>query len=86
MSHSEWLAALDENHPAIGLAHSLCLPLGELKQKVKSMVEERFQAHPNLKVEAQNKLHSYLAASALYGVWKWGATIGFRKIRRKSKD
>ena len=45
MSHSEWLAILDDKHPVVDLAHSLCLPRGELKEKVSSMVAERFQIH-----------------------------------------
>src|SRR5271166_5452169 len=45
MSHSEWLAILDDKHPVVDLAHSLCLPRGELKEKVNSMVAERFQMH-----------------------------------------
>ena len=28
MSHSEWLAILDDKHPVVHLAHSLCLPRG----------------------------------------------------------
>ena len=71
MSHSEWLAILDDKHPVVDLAHSLCLPRGELKEKVSSMVAERFQMHSSLKAEAQKMLNSYLAASALYGEWRW---------------
>src|SRR3984893_11733072 len=67
MSHSEWLAILDDKHPVVDLAHSLCLPRGELKEKVSSMVAERFQMRSGLKAEAQKMLNSYLAASALYG-------------------
>jgi hypothetical protein len=67
MSHSEWLAVLDDKHPVVDLAHSLCLPRGELKEKISSMMAERFQMHSGLKAEARKMLHSYLAASALYG-------------------
>src|SRR5438034_2396087 len=42
---AEWLAILDDKHPVVDLAHSLCLPRGELKEKVSSMVAERFQMH-----------------------------------------
>jgi len=49
MSHSEWLAILDDKHPVVDLAHSLCLPRGELKEKVSSMVAERFEMHSDLK-------------------------------------
>jgi hypothetical protein len=38
MSHSEWLAILNDKHSVVDLAHSLCLPRGELKEKVSSMV------------------------------------------------
>src|SRR5580704_11239145 len=64
------------------LAHSLCLPRGELKEKVSSMVTERFQMHSDLKTEAQKMLNSYLAASALYGEWRWEPAIGLRRTRR----
>jgi hypothetical protein len=77
MSHSEWLAILDDKHPVVGLAHSLCLPPGELKEKVSLMVAERFQMHSHLKTEAQKMLNSYLAASALWrvemGAGNWSA-------------
>ena len=59
MSHSEWLAILDDKHPVVDLAHSLCLPRGELKEKVSSMVAERFQMHSDLKTEAQKMLNSF---------------------------
>ena len=60
MSHSEWLAILDDKHPVVDLAHSLCLPRGELKEKLSSMVAERFEMHSGLKAEAQKMLNSYL--------------------------
>ena len=60
MSHSEWLAILDDKHPVVDLAHSLCLPRGELKEKVSSMVAERFQMHSDLKTEAQKMLGRFL--------------------------
>src|SRR5271165_2106829 len=82
MSHSEWLAILDDKHPVVDLAHSLCLPRGELKEKVSSMVAERFQMHSDLKTEAQKMLNSYLAASVLYGEWRWEPAIGLRKTKR----
>ena len=82
MSHSEWLAILDDKHPVVDLAHSLCLPRGELKEKVSSMVAERFQMHSDLKTEAQKMLNSYLAASALYGEWRWEPAIGLRRTKR----
>ena len=82
MSHSEWLAILDDKHPVVDLAHSLCLPRGELKEKVSSMVAERFQMHSCLKAEAQKMLNSYLAASALYGEWRWEPAIGLRRTKR----
>ncbi len=82
MSHSEWLAILDDKHPVVDLAHSLCLPRGELKEKISSMVAERFQMHSDLKTEAQKMLNSYLAASALYGEWRWEPGIGLRRIKR----
>jgi hypothetical protein len=82
MSHSEWLAILDDKHPVVDLAHSLCLPRGELKEKVSSMVAERFQMHSSLKAEAQKMLNSYLAASALYGEWRWEPAIGLRRTKR----
>ena len=82
MSHSEWLAILDDKHPVVDLAHSLCLPRGELKEKVSSMVAERFQMHSSLKAEAQKMLNSYLAASALYGEWGWEPAIGLRRTKR----
>jgi hypothetical protein len=53
MSYSEWLAILDDKHPVVDLANSLCLPRGELKEKVSSMVAERLQMHSDLKAEAQ---------------------------------
>ena len=59
MSHSEWLAILDDKHPVVDLAHCLCLPRGELKEKVNSMVAERFEMHSGLKAEAQKMLNSY---------------------------
>jgi hypothetical protein len=61
MSHAEWLAILDHKHPVVDLANSLCLPRGELKEKISSMVAERFQMHSDLKTEAQKMLNSYLA-------------------------
>jgi hypothetical protein len=82
MSHSEWLAILDDKHPVVDLAHSLCLPRGELKEKVSSMVAERFQMHSDLKTEAQKMLNSYLASSALYGEWRWEPAIGLRRTKR----
>jgi hypothetical protein len=82
MSHSEWLAILDNKHPVVDLAHSLCLPCGEVKEKVSSMVAERFQMHSDLKAEAQKMLNSYLAASALYGEWRWESAIGPRRTKR----
>ena len=82
MSHSEWLAILDDKHPVVDLAHSLCLPRGELKEKVSSMVTERFEMHFSLKAEAQKMLNSYLAASALYGEWRWEPAIGLRRTKR----
>jgi len=42
MSRCEWLAVLDDKHPVVDLAHSLCLPHGELKEKISSMMAERF--------------------------------------------
>ena len=71
MSRAGWLTILDENHPVVELAHSLCLPPGELKQKVSAMVTERFKTRPRLEAEAQKKLRSYLAASTLYADWEW---------------
>jgi hypothetical protein len=68
MSHSEWLAILDDKHHVVDLAHSLCLPLGELKEKVSSMVAERFQMHSDLKTEAQQMLNSYPGRFRL--VWR----------------
>jgi hypothetical protein len=47
---------------------ALCLPRGELKEKISSMVAERFQTHSDLKTEAQKMLNSYLAVSRL--VWR----------------
>jgi hypothetical protein len=82
MSHSEWLAILDDKHPVVDLAHSLCLPRGELKEKVNSMVAGRFQMRSDLKTEAQKMLDSYLAASALYGKWRWEPAIGLRRTKR----
>jgi hypothetical protein len=82
MSHSEWFAILDDKHPVVDLAHSLCLPRGELKEKVNSMVAERFEMHSGLKAEAQKMLNSYLAASALYGEWRWEPAIGLRRTKR----
>ena len=82
MSHSEWLAILDDNHPVVDLAHSLCLPRGELKEKINSMMAERFQMHSGIKAEAGKTLHSYLAASALYGEWRWEPVIGLRRTKR----
>ena len=82
MSHSEWLAILDDKHPVVDLAHSLCLPRGELKEKVSSMVAERFQMHSSLKAEAQKMLNSYLAASALHGEWRWEPAIGLHRTKR----
>jgi hypothetical protein len=82
MSHFEWLAILDDKHPVVDLAHSLCLPRGELKEKVSSMVAERFQMHSDLKTEARKMLNSYLAASALYGEWRWESAIGLRGTKR----
>jgi hypothetical protein len=81
MSHSEWLAIPDHKHPVVDLAHSLCLPRGELKEKISSMVAERFQMHSDLKTEAQKMLNSYLAASALYGEWRWEPAIGLRRSK-----
>jgi hypothetical protein len=81
-THFEWLAILDDKHPVVDLAHSLCLPRGELKEKVSSMVAERFQKHSGLKTEAQKMLNSYLAASALYGEWRWEPAIGLRRTKR----
>src|SRR3984893_9501367 len=66
----------------VDLAHSLCLPRGELKEKVSSMVAERFQMPSDLKTEAQQMLNSYLAASALYGEWRWEPAIGLRRTKR----
>jgi hypothetical protein len=66
----------------VDLAHSLCLPRGELKEKVSSMVAERFQMHSDLKTEAQKMLNSYLAASALYGEWRSEPAIGLRRTKR----
>lgn len=83
MSHAEWLATLDNNHPVVGLAHSLCLPPGELKQKVSSMIAEHFQTHPRLKAEACKMLNPFLAASVLYGAWEWDPAVGLRKIKRE---
>ena len=83
MSHAKWLSILEQYHPVVGLAHSICLPPGELKQKVNSMVSERFHARPRLEAEAQKVLHSYLAASALFGGWKWDPGKGLCKIMRK---
>jgi hypothetical protein len=84
MSHSEWLAVLDDKHPVVDLAHSLCLPRGELKEKISSMMAERFQMHSGLKAEARKMLHSYLAASALYGEWRWEPAIGLRRTKRRA--
>ena len=82
MSHSEWLAILDDQHPVVDLAHSLCLPRSEPKEKVSSMVAERFQMHSGLKAEVQKILNSYLAASALYGEWRWEPANGLRRTKR----
>src|ERR1700732_1735139 len=57
-------------------------PRGELKEKVSSMVAERFQMHSSLKAEAQKMLNSYLGASALYGEWRWEPAIGLRRTKR----
>jgi hypothetical protein len=78
-----WVVAiLDHKHPVVDLAHSLCLPRGELKEKISSMVAERFQMHSDLKTEAQKMLNSYLAASAVYGEWRWEPAIGLRRTKR----
>ena len=69
MSHSEWLAILDDKHPVVDLAHSLCLPRGELKEKVSSMVAERFQMHSDLKTEAQ-KMLNYFIPGRFRLVWR----------------
>ena len=84
MSHSEWLAVLDDKHPVVDLAHCLCLPSGELKEKLSSMMAERFQMHSGLKAQAQKMLNSYLAASALYGEWRWEPAIGLRRTKRRA--
>ena len=66
----------------LDLAHALCLPSGELKDKVNSMLEDRFGQWPSLKVKAFKMLDSYLAASALYGEWVWAPEFGLRKAKR----
>jgi hypothetical protein len=43
----------------------------ELMENVSAMVTEGFQMHSDLKTEARKRLNSYLAASALYGEWRW---------------
>jgi hypothetical protein len=68
MSHSEWLAILDDKHPVVDLAHSLCLPRGELKEKVSSMVAERLQIHSGLKTGAQKNAQFILGRFRL--VWR----------------
>jgi hypothetical protein len=80
--HESWLAILDNKHPVVDLAHSLCLPRGELKEKVSSMVAERFQMHSDLKTEAQQMLNSYLTTSALYGEWRRIPAIGLGSTKR----
>ena len=45
---------------------------------------ERFQMHSGLKAEAGKMLHSYLAASALYGEWRWEPAIGLRRTKRRA--
>ena len=46
------------------------------------MVAERLQMHSGLKTGAQKMLNSYLAASALYGEWRWEPAIGLRRTKR----
>jgi hypothetical protein len=43
---------------------------------------ERFQMQSSLEAEAQKMLNSYLAASALYGEWRWEPAIGLRRTKR----
>ena len=38
--------------------------------------------HPGLKAEAQKMLNPYLAASVLYGEWRWEPVIGLRRTKR----
>src|SRR5271166_5030759 len=66
MSHSEWLAILDDKHPVVDLAHSLCLPRGELKEKVSSMVAERFQMHSDLKTDVALYLNRRLRSQVIH--------------------
>jgi hypothetical protein len=54
-----------------------CAPRGELKEKVSSLAAERFQMHSGLKAEA-------LAASNLYGEWRWKSAIGVHRTKRRA--
>ena len=83
MSHSEWLAILDDERPVVDLAHSLCIPRGELKEKVSSMVAERFQMHSSWELGAAESVQ-LLAASALYGEWRWEPAIGLRRTNARA--
>ena len=83
MSHSKWIRTLETKHPVVDLAHALCLPSGELKDKVNSMLEECFHKQPCLKTKAHKMLDSYLAASALYGEWNWAPEVGLGKAKRR---
>jgi hypothetical protein len=83
MTRSKWLAALESDHPVVELAHMLCLPEGELKEKLRAYIEDAFAEDPGRERKARRDLYPYLAASKLYGQWDWHAQDGL--VRRKAK-
>jgi hypothetical protein len=83
MSRSKWLAALESDHPVVELAHMLCLPEGELKEKMRAYIEDSFADDPDRERKARRDLYPYLAASKLYGEWDWKPQDGL--YRRKAR-
>jgi hypothetical protein len=83
MSRSKWLAALESEHPVVDLAHALCLPEGELKEKMRAYIDNSFDEDPDRERKARRDLYPYLAASKLYGEWDWHAQNGL--YRRKGR-
>jgi hypothetical protein len=83
LTRSQWAKILESAHPVADLAHSHCLPPGDLKAKVAKLVEERFAKYPKEKTKAEKILYPYLAASTRYAThWKWATEVGLRKRKR----
>jgi hypothetical protein len=67
----------------VDLAHALCLPEGELKEKMQAYIDDSFAKDPDRERKARQDLYPYLAASKLYGKWDWNVQDGL--VRRKGR-